>query len=125
MTVAACVLIFFTSALADEPQVKSVNPIMKPQVTFVELGSKSCIPCKLMQPVMRSVESKYGWQLKVVFYDVSSTEHRHYAKLYSIRIIPTQVFMDGNGKEFFRHEGFFSEKEIDTLLKQHGIMPLK
>ena len=108
---AVWMLMFFTSALAQEPQ-----------ATFVELGSKSCTPCRLMQPVMRAVESKFGTQLKVVFYDVSTTEHRRYADLYSIRIIPTQVFLNSAGKEFFRHEGFFSEEEITKLLKSQGLI---
>jgi len=35
--------------------------------------------------------------------------------------IPTQVFLDENGKEFFRHEGFFSEEEIIKVLITKGI----
>jgi thioredoxin 1 len=38
-------------------------------------------------------------------------------------LIPTQVFLDANGKEFFRHEGFYPEKEIDKLLQSKGIKP--
>jgi thioredoxin 1 len=95
----------------------------KPRVTFVELGSLWCTPCKLMQPVMRSLENRYGEQLKVTFYNVSTPKERGYATQYGIRLIPTQVFLDDNGREFFRHEGFFSESEIDKLLKQRGMSP--
>ncbi len=119
-----CVLMFFTSALAKDIQVKSLTSIIKPQVTFVELGSKSCIPCRLMQPVMLSVERRFGTQVKVIFYDVSSSEQSRYADLYSIRLIPTQVFLNNAGKEFFRHEGFYSEAEITKLLKSQGLKPL-
>ena len=96
-----------------------------PRVTFVELGATWCTPCKLMQPVMRSLESRYGEQLKVIFYNVSSAEERSYAQQYRIRLIPTQVFLDSKGKEFFRHEGFFPETEIDKLLRQQGLSPTK
>jgi thioredoxin 1 len=95
-----------------------------PRVTFVELGAKSCTPCKLMQPVMRSLENRYGERLKVVFYDVSTPKGRPFAIQYAIRIIPTQVFLDEKGKEFFRHEGFFPETEIDKLLKQRGVISI-
>ena len=44
--------------------------MLNPKVTFVELGSVNCIPCKQMQPIMKSVEEKYGDQVKVIFYDV-------------------------------------------------------
>jgi len=89
------------------------NPEKKPLITFVELGSVNCIPCKKMQPVMKANEKKYSKQIKVIFYDVWKSEQRKYADEYGIRLIPTQVFLDKNGKEIFRHEGFFPEGEID------------
>ncbi len=93
----------------------------KPKVTFVELGSVNCIPCKKMQPIMKSIEEKYGSQVKVVFHDVWKEDQKHYAEKYKIGLIPTQVFLDENGKEFFRHEGYYPEKEIDKLLQGKGL----
>lgn len=78
-----------------------------------------------MLPVMRSLESRYGEQLKVIFYNVSTAQERSYAQQYHIRLIPTQVFLDTNGKEFYRHEGFFPETEIDKLLRQQELSPTK
>jgi len=78
-----------------------------------------------MQPIMASVEKKYGDQLSVVFYDVWKSDQRQYAEKYEIRVIPTQVFLDKDGKEFFRHEGFFPEVEIDKLLQKRGLTPRK
>ena len=94
---------------------------VKPKVTFVELGSINCIPCKQMQPVMKSIEEKYGDQVKVIFYDVWKEDQKKYAQQYEIKLIPTQVFLDENGKEFHRHEGFYPEEEIDKLLKTKGL----
>ena len=92
------------------------------QVTFIELGSVNCVPCKAMQPVMASVDKKYGDQLRVVFYDVWTQEERHYAQKYGIRIIPTQVFLDQNGEEIARHEGFYPEEELDSFLQAQGLV---
>jgi thioredoxin 1 len=97
----------------------------KPKVTFVELGSVNCIPCKQMQPIMKSIEEKYGEQVKVTFYDVWKDDQKKYAQQYGIKLIPTQVFLDENGKEFFRHEGFYPETEIDKLLQGKGLKPSK
>jgi thioredoxin 1 len=94
---------------------------MQPLVTFVELGSVKCIPCRQMQPVMKAIEEKYGKQVNVVFYDVWKDDQRAYAEKYGIKVIPTQVFLDKDGKEFFRHEGFFPEGEIDKLLQKRGL----
>jgi thioredoxin 1 len=100
---------------------KAVAQPRKPLVTFVELGSVKCIPCKQMQPVMKAIEEKYGKQISVVFYDVWKPEQQHYAEQYGIKLIPTQVFLDKDGKEFFRHEGFYPEAEIDKLLQKRGL----
>ncbi len=94
------------------------------KITFIELGSVNCIPCKTMQPVMKAIEEKYGDQIKVVFYDVWKPDQKKYAQEYKIRLIPTQVFLDVQGKEIYRHEGFFPEAEIDKLLKSHGLKPI-
>jgi thioredoxin 1 len=95
----------------------------KPLITFVELGSVNCIPCRQMQAVMKAVESKYGSQLKVTFYDVWKPEQKQFGEKYKIKLIPTQVFLDAGGKEIFRHEGFYPEKEIDKFLQSKGLKP--
>ncbi len=94
-----------------------------PIVTFIELGSVNCIPCKAMQPVMKAVEEKYGTQVKVIFYDVWKEDQKEYAQKFGIRLIPTQVFLDAKGKELLRHEGFFPQKEIDAFLQSKGLKP--
>lgn len=92
----------------------------KPLVTFIELGSDSCIPCKMMKPVMAAVEKEYGDKIEVVFHDIN--KNRQKSAEYKIRVIPTQVFLDAQGKEFYRHEGFFPQEELMKIVdKQLGI----
>ena len=105
-------------AVTEKP---SENNGTKYKVTFVELGSVRCIPCQQMQPVMKSIEQKYGKDVKVVFHDVWTEAGDPYAKQYRIEAIPTQVFLDENGKEFFRHVGFFQEEELVKVLQQKGV----
>lgn len=93
----------------------------KTKITFVELGSVRCVPCIQMQPIMKSVEQKYGEQIKVIFYDVWTDEGHKYAEIYKIQLIPTQVFLDEHEKEIFRHVGFFPEAEIDKFLLEQGL----
>lgn len=91
------------------------------KVTFIELGSVNCIPCKQMQPVMKSIEQKYSTQVKVIFYDVWTEAGKPYGEKYGIKAIPAQVFLDGKGKEYFRHEGFLPEEDVVTVLKMKGV----
>ena len=110
----------------QEPQGKVNNELnaagSNVKITFVELGSVTCIPCKQMQPVMKSIEEKYGGSVKVVFHDVWKDKAAQ--KRYNIELIPTQVFLDENGNEFFRHQGFFAENEIVKLFESRGVKPI-
>jgi thioredoxin 1 len=118
------ILLLFILALGINAQDNKKNESnIKTKVTFIELGSVNCIPCKQMQPVMKAVEAKYGSQLKVIFYDVWKEDQKKYSEQYKVKLIPTQVFLDENGKEFFRHQGFYPEKEIDKLLQGKGLKP--
>lgn len=90
-------------------------------VTFVELGSVRCIPCKMMQPIMKEIEKEYAGKVRVVFHDIYTPAGKPYAQKYGIRIIPTQVFLDKDGKEYFRHEGFFPKDDLVKVLEQKGV----
>ncbi|NLD91517.1 MAG: thioredoxin family protein [Fibrobacter sp.] len=90
-------------------------------VTFVELGSVNCIPCKMMQPIMDEVEKKYGKQVNVVFHDVWTSEGKPFGAKYGIRSIPTQIFLDKDGTEYYRHEGFFPKEELVKILAMKGV----
>lgn len=89
------------------------------KIEFIELGSVKCIPCKKMQPILSSIEKKYGGQVKITFFDVCKDPIP--AQKYGINIIPTQIFLDENGNELLRHEGFFPEEEIDKFLQSKGL----
>jgi thioredoxin 1 len=106
---------------AQTPATEQQKNVVKYKVTFIELGSVRCIPCQKMQPVMKSIETKYGSQVKVIFHDVWTPEGQPFAKQYGIESIPTQVFLDENGKEFSRHVGYFPEEELVKVLKQKGV----
>lgn len=98
------------------------NEVKKNQkLTLVELGSVKCIPCKKMKPILDEIETKYNEQVDVVFHDVWTKEGGRDAEKYKIRLIPTQVFLDKSGKEYFRHEGFFPLEEIMDKLKEGGL----
>lgn len=124
------VLALSFSACAEEPK-QAVNPKVNatvaqtpvdgPKVTFVELGSVNCIPCKAMKKVMDSLEVKYPKDLQIVFHDVWTEAGQPAAQLYKIRTIPTQVFLDAKGIEYFRHEGYFPMAELEKILKMKQV----
>jgi len=70
---------------------------------------------------MKSIREKYPTQVDVVFHDVWTPEGSPFAKQYGIEAIPTQVFLDKDGKEFYRHVGYFPEEELVKVLQQKGV----
>jgi len=121
-------LFIVTSALltlltlsADCRNVLAQTPSDAVKVTFVEIGSVNCIPCKAMQPIMKAVEEEYKGQVKIVFHDVWTPKGKADAMKYNIRVIPTQVFLDKNGKEYFRHEGYFPKADVVMVIKKQGV----
>lgn len=109
------------AALQSESDAPAPSASSGYEVIFVELGSVNCIPCRMMQPVMKAIEEKYRGRVRVVFHDVWTPEGKDYAAQYRIYAIPTQVFLDKSGKEFFRHVGFFPQAEIEKVLAKQGV----
>lgn len=91
------------------------------KVTFIELGSVRCIPCQQMQPIMDTIRARYPKQVNVVFHDVWTQQGAPFADKFGVSAIPTQVFLDGNGQEYFRHVGFFPLEELLEILRQKGV----
>jgi thioredoxin 1 len=91
----------------------------KGMVTMIDLGAKSCIPCKMMAPIMGKLEKEYKGKADILFIDV--WKHPEQAKRFKIRAIPTQIFFDKDGNEVYRHVGFMTERAIVALLKTMGV----
>lgn len=99
-------------AVAEPPAQKSLPRL-------VDLSAGKCVPCKMMEPILDELKTTYAGKLEVVFIDV--WENQQAGEQYGIRVIPTQIFYDADGKELFRHEGFFSKEDILAKWKEFGV----
>jgi len=86
---------------------------------LIDLGAGTCIPCKMMKPILDEVKKEYEGKAVVRIIDVY--ENQEETMKYGIRAIPTQIFFDTSGKEVFRHEGYFSKEEIVDKFKEMGV----
>lgn len=82
------------------------------EYTFLEFGSVGCHSCRQMEDVMETIKQEYGSRVNVVFINVSLKKNRDFVDYFGIATIPTQVLLDKNGKEFFRHSGFLSTEDL-------------
>ena len=92
---------------------------VKGTATMVDLGADKCIPCKMMAPIIRKMQEVYKERAAIVFIDI--WKHPEQGKKFNIGTMPTQIFYDKDGKEFYRHEGFLSEHGIRTVFEKVGI----
>jgi thioredoxin 1 len=102
-------------------QQKSKQPVPAPiqkLPRLVDLGAKTCIPCKMMAPILEELRSEHKGKLQVEFIDVWKNQSA--GGQYGIRVIPTQIFFDPSGKELFRHVGFISKEDILAKWKELG-----
>ena len=86
---------------------------------LLDLGATKCIPCKMMAPILEELKKEYAGKMKVEFIDVWQNEDA--GKQYGVNMIPLQIFFDANGKELFRHEGFFAKEDILAKWKELGV----
>ena len=86
---------------------------------LVDLGSDTCIPCKKMAPILEELSVEYRDLFLVEVLDVR--KNPELGRQWGIRVIPTQIFIDANGEERFRHEGFLGKEAILSKWSELGL----
>lgn len=86
---------------------------------LVDLGASKCIPCKMMKPILDDLMANYTDHFTTEFIDV--WENPNAGKQYGVEMIPTQIFYDAEGKELFRHVGFYGKEDILGKWKELGV----
>ncbi len=108
-------------ATADKPPASSpTTQSAQALPRMLDLGSLTCIPCKMMVPVMDALKQEYAGKLTVEFINVN--ENPAAAEKYRIQSIPTQILFDRWGKEAFRHLGYWPKEEIVAKSKELGLL---
>ncbi len=87
------------------------------KITFLEFGAKGCSACTRMEAVMKKVQSEFS-SVNVVFVNTMLRRNQDLMKYYGIAVIPTQILLDKHGREYFRHDGYFSFKDLSEELKK-------
>jgi thioredoxin 1 len=120
--IALSLLLFATAAHAELPSATSstVNQaLLSGKPTVIDLGARTCIPCKKMAPILESLSNEYRGKAGVLFIDVHDDQAA--AQKFRVQMIPTQIFFNAQGKEVKRHIGFMDKPEIAKELKSAGL----
>lgn len=85
---------------------------------LLSFGAGWCVPCRMMEPVRNQLRAEYGDQLELVHYDVDRNQEM--ARKYNIKLIPTLIFLDAEGRELGRREGYTPKEDILAQWKHYG-----
>jgi thioredoxin 1 len=109
------------SSPASQPASQPVDGAQTalPMPRLVELGGSRCMVCQQMKPIIDELRRDYTGHFRVETVDVF--EDRETADRFGVRVIPTQIFIDSQGKELFRHEGFMAREAILAMWKRLGV----
>ena len=86
------------------------------EITFLEFGAKNCVACKKMEFVLDEVRKEYPGKVNVVFLNILQNQNQQFMRYYGVVAIPTQIQLNKNGKEFYRHTGYISFTELREKL---------
>jgi thioredoxin 1 len=114
LAVAAALMLGLAYRLHSRP---SAAPPEYP--ALIDLGMGKCIPCKQMKPVLDELKGEYEGRCRIETIDIG--ERPEQADRYRVNLIPTQVFLDKDGKEVFRHEGFMPKADIVAKMREMGV----
>jgi thioredoxin 1 len=88
------------------------NELIKKGLHLVDFYAEWCGPCKMMMPVLESIEDRIN------IIKVNVDEHEDLAKEYRIMSIPTLIFFkDGELQEEL--VGFRSKEELEEIIDKY------
>ncbi len=118
-------LVLFMSAQTAYAELPSAGSAVVSQAfasgkpTVIDLGARTCIPCKKMAPILEGLSSEYKGKANVLFIDVHNDQAA--AQKFRVQMIPTQIFFNAQGKEVKRHTGYLDKADIVKELKTAGL----
>lgn len=109
-----------TAAATSRPATPATSqPVARKLPRVIDLGADKCIPCKKMAPILVELRKEYEGRVSVDFIDVWKNPAA--GQPYKIRVIPTQIFFDAEGKEVWRHEGFLPKADFIAKFAELGV----
>jgi thioredoxin 1 len=110
---------FTTSAVAADPKINLQALTAKQVPVLLEFGRGWCKPCKYMKPILEDTAAAYGSKAIVTTVDMDA--NKDLVAQFKIRLMPTQVFLMPDGKEFFRNEGTLERDQIAQVFAKMGL----
>jgi thioredoxin 1 len=86
---------------------------------LLELGSEKCPPCRQMMPILNELKAEYAGKFQIRYID--AWKDTTAGQKYGVTKIPTQIFFNSEGRELYRHVGFYPKKDILATWRRLGV----
>jgi thioredoxin 1 len=117
------IMMAFLAIISDghsaEPRIDLKALTAKRVPILLEFGRGWCIPCKYMKPILEDMTKAYNGKAIVTTVDMDA--NKDLVRSFNIRMMPTQVFLTPDGKEFFRNEGTLEREQIAQVFQKMGV----
>jgi thioredoxin 1 len=113
------VLLPAANGFGAEPKINLQALTAKRMPVLLEFGRGWCIPCKYMKPILEDMAAAY--QGKAIVLAVDMDANKDLVRNFGIRMMPTQVFLTPDGKEFTRNEGTLEREQIVQVFAKMGV----
>ena len=108
-----------SSSVAAEPKINLQALLAQRVPILLEFGRGWCIPCKYMKPILDDTSKAFAGKAIVMTVDMDA--NKDLVRDFMIRMMPTQVFLTPDGKEFFRNEGTLEREQIAQVFSKMGV----
>lgn len=113
------IVLVFSSHLEAAKRIELDTIVATRVPVLLEFGRGWCKPCKYMKPILKDVAKAYEGSAIVTTVDMDA--NTHLVRAFRIRLMPTQVFLTPEGKEFFRNEGILEREQIIQVFEKMGL----
>lgn len=120
-TAVFCLVLAVSVALAAEGRIDLQALMAQRAPVLLEFGRGWCKPCKYMKPILDDMAKLYAGRAIVTTVDMDANVDL--VRAFGIRMMPTQVFLTPDGKEFFRNEGTLEREQIAQVFAKMGVAP--
>lgn len=105
---------------ASDPKINLPSLLTKRVPILLEFGRGWCKPCKYMKPILDDMSAAYAG--KAIVMTVDMDVNKDMVRDFNIRLMPTQVFLTPDGREFRRNEGTLEREGIMQIFAQMGVV---
>ena len=106
--------------LTRDKSLASLPPIVSDGAEIIKFSSPMCYECQELEKIFKEVYPAYSNKVSLTKVDVTKKDKTTQAliKEYDVKLVPTSVFKDCNGKVLRTVEGSIQPKILENYIKE-------